>query len=73
MDKQRVKIRLRPPLGFIHVTTPSISIILHSGETVEVDKDVYERKLKKYADIVPSREKKSEKKTESFSFKEDEK
>jgi hypothetical protein len=73
MIKQKVRVRLRPPMGYFCVTTPSTSIILRSGETLEVDKDIYEKKLKVYVDIVPAREKKSEKKTEVLFFKEEEK
>jgi hypothetical protein len=75
VDVKKVKVRLRPPMGYLCVTTPSTSIILHSGETVEVDVDTYNKKLKEFADIVPEKEKKekSEKKTVSFLFKDEEK
>jgi len=73
MASKKIKVRLRPIFGYLCVTTPSISLILQSGEVVEVDTEIYEKKLRRYVDVVTTKEKKekSEKKTESFFFKED--
>lgn len=73
---EKVLVKLRSGYGKkVTVSTPSTTVTL-TDEPIEVDIDVYERKLKRFAEIVTTKEKKEipkrEKKTETFVFKDEE-
>jgi len=62
---KKIMVKLKPRFGKrVVLCTPSTDIVL-TDEVGEVDSNIYER-IKDYVDVIPTKEKRREKKTEFF-------
>lgn len=72
----KIKIRLKESVGkFLTVGTPSFSIVIgelgeYPPDGFEIDKEIYEKYLKPYTELVPKGQKKREKEIEDITLEE---